>query len=158
MKKNILSFLFIFVGIVFLYDIKIDNIVEPVFSIVNVREQRQFFLDFEEETVHVEDLPFLKEKYAIAIKYVFLKNKSLLEEDKITKELEYVYYVNPKDIRKKYEQVLVKYGLYDDLERIMVHGIEIKGMIVEATKEKIDELQKNYPNLQLKERDYELSE
>lgn len=146
MKKS--KILIRMILILFLFGMITDaRIKEKIQSVLNEEEKRIYYLNSNQENITNITLDKIKNNFNIEFIRIYPKNKLAIEEDKIQTELEKFSYYAPESFIKRYREVLKKYGLFDDLEKIEIHGIPIKGIVVFCSKEEIQLLKNQYPKL-----------
>lgn len=108
-----------------------------------------YILDVSKEDFTNLNMRTILNKYSIEIKRVYPLNKLTLIDSKITKELTKFYYYSDKSLYEQYHHILTKYGLYQDLERFMLQGFKIKGLVIKVTSQNLSKLKQTYPKIEV---------
>jgi len=89
---------------------------------------------------------FFKDRTSQIIKIYPLQNL-VIEDDTILKKTQFFYYSNMKNIEKSYKKILEEYGLYTDIDKINISGINIDKLLMYLTKDDIELLKRDYSNI-----------
>ncbi len=78
-----------------------------------------------------------KDSY-LSVKEVYPRNKLSIIDEVVNRELDSFLYTSPLEITDKYKNILLKYGLYDDYDRVDIYGVSIEKVIVYTSKYDLD--------------------
>ncbi len=109
-------------------------------------EHHRFTLYLDKYNFNHNELDFL-ENYGIDILSVYPRNNLKLDLEEIKIKLTEFHYYTEEYLEKKYRDVLKRYSLYDDMEKIDLYGINIDKLVVYSNMENIKNLISDYPKI-----------
>lgn len=109
-------------------------------------DHHRFTLYLDKYNFNHNDLNLL-ENYGIDILSVYPRNNLRVNLEEINNKLIVFQYYNDSFFEKKYLEILKRYSLYDDIEKIDIYGINIDKLIVYSNIENINNLIKDYPKV-----------
>ncbi|MEG2564412.1 MAG: hypothetical protein RSA48_03210 [Bacilli bacterium] len=114
-----------------------DNKVVSVFM-ENNHGKEIYYLNTEGINLTSYDIDNRFKIYNIEIEYVYPSNSLSIEDNKLNIRLAKFYYTNKFTIQ--YVDILKEYGMFNEMEKILVFGIKIKGIKVKSSRKEIAKL------------------
>ncbi len=81
-----------------------------------------------------------------------IEHNLVLNDEKVIEELNNINYINIDNYLNKYINILNKYGLYDDIDKVNIKGLKVKKILINATRKEFNELKIKYNIKKYKEK------
>lgn len=149
MKKIYFAFLLLFLLFqLFLTTTQEVSIVsQEVFEDKQI-EQNHYYISFEQETCTSVDLDTYFRDFDIEIERIYPKIQLSIVDDRINQRLFSFPYYGRELLEQQYKQVLQKYGLDQDVEKVNHYGVLISKIEILSDYQTLQQLLSRFPNLQ----------
>ncbi len=123
-----------------------DFLVVDVFKEKTV-ENTRYYLSCAKVLCNSQNIDTLFSPYNIEITKLYPQNNLVLNEDKILQQLQEFSFYNIEYFVNNYINILTRYGLRDDIEKINKYGVSIAKIEINASKEELQKILVDYPLL-----------
>lgn len=120
---------------------------EKIMAVSTQDQERTYYISFTTKNISSREFETLFYPKKITIKQVYPWNRLAIEDDRIMKNLETFHYYDNTTFEKQYIDVLRRYGLFEEMDKIISKGIPIRQIKVSATKEAMYQLKREQPKL-----------
>lgn len=150
MKKNLMLFIFTVLLLFFIssstFSLNIKNNIRRASTSV-ILEKSNYYIDVSSSSFTTKNVSSRLNN--ITILKVYPDVTLSIYDERIINKLANLNFFDMENYINNYVKYLKEFGLYDDAERASVHGIKIKCLKLEATKDDIDNILLKFPNVRL---------
>lgn len=149
MKKIYFAFFFLLVLFQFFLTTakEVSTVSQEVFRDKQI-EQNHYYLSFEHETCTSRDLDTYFKDFDIEIERIYPKIQLSIVDDRINQQLSSFSYYGRELFEQQYKQVLQKYGLDQDIEKVNRYGVLILKVKILSDYSTLQQLLTRFPSLQ----------
>lgn len=149
MKKIYFAFFFLLVLFQFFLTTtkEMSTVSQEVFRDQSI-EQNHYYLSFEHETCASRDLDTYFKDFDIEIERIYPKIQLSIVDDKINQQLFSFSYYGRELFEQQYKQILQKYGLDQDIEKVNRYGVLVSKVKILSDYQTLQQVLKHFPSLQ----------
>lgn len=107
-------------------------------------EKRNYYIDISKESITTNNINNIFENMKILKLSPFISLK--LEDNRVVNKIRNISFTDVNTYIENYVKCLNSYGFYEDSEKVLVSGIKINIVFVEASNMQIDDFLSKFPN------------